>query len=209
MEWKIESLPVPYEQAVSLMQQRVEGIASKLQDELVWLLEHFPLYTAGTSAKGEELLTDSLFPVYTTGRGGKYTYHGPGQRIAYVMMDLKVRNICNVKLYIESLGKWIVETLKHFSIQSYFNPNLIGVWIDHNGVKEKIAAFGIRIRKWVTYHGMSINIFTDLSHYSGIVPCGIKEYGVTSLEKLGVNVSYEEFDVILKKEFYKIFPCDC
>ncbi|KYW93642.1 lipoyl(octanoyl) transferase LipB [Ehrlichia ruminantium] len=208
MEWKIESLPVPYDEAMCFMQQRVEGIANKTQDELVWLLEHFPLYTAGTSARSEELLTDSLFPVYSTGRGGKYTYHGPGQRIAYVMMDLKARDKCNVRLYVETLGEWIVKTLKHFSIRSYFNPNLIGVWVNHNGSEKKIAAFGIRIRKWITYHGVSINVFTDLSHYSGIIPCGIKEYGITSLKTLGVNILYEEFDVVLKKEFNKVF-CNC
>ncbi|WDM85084.1 lipoyl(octanoyl) transferase LipB [Ehrlichia sp. JZT12] len=205
IEWKVEFSHVDYQEAISFMQERVENIANGLQSELIWLLEHCSLYTAGTGAKVEDLLVKDLFPVYVANRGGKYTYHGPGQRIIYVMLDLKMRNKCNVKLYVETLGKWIVKTLNHFSVKSYFNPNLIGVWVHSNGTEKKIAAFGIRIRKWITYHGVSINISTDLSHYLGIIPCGIKEYGITSLKELGINVSYEEFDIILRKEFYEIF----
>ncbi|KJV65500.1 MULTISPECIES: lipoyl(octanoyl) transferase LipB [Ehrlichia] len=205
IEWKVESSQIDYQEAVCFMQQRVEGIFNGLQKELVWLLEHPPLYTAGTGAKIEDLLVKHLFPIYATNRGGKYTYHGPGQRIAYIMLNLKIRSKCNVRLYVETLGNWIVETLNHFSIKSYFNPDLIGVWVTHDGTEKKIAAFGIRIRRWITYHGVSVNVYTDLSHYSGIVPCGIKDYGITSLEQLGVDISYEEFDVVLKKKFYEIF----
>ena len=208
VEWKVEFSQVDYQEAISFMQERVENIASGLQNELIWLLEHSSLYTAGTGAKVEDLLINNLFPVYAASRGGKYTYHGPGQRIIYVMLNLKMRNMCNVKLYVETLGRWIVKTLSHFSIKSYFNPDLIGVWVHNNGTEKKIAAFGIRIRKWITYHGVSINIFTDLAHYLGIIPCGIKDYGITSLKELGVNVSYEEFDIVLKKKFYEVFSCE-
>ncbi|AAZ68674.1 lipoyl(octanoyl) transferase LipB [Ehrlichia canis] len=205
VEWKIESSPIDYQEAVYFMQRKVDSISDGLQKELVWLLEHPALYTAGTGATVEDLLASNLLPVYSTNRGGKYTYHGPGQRIAYVMLNLKTRNKCNVRLYVKTLGDWIINTLSHFSIKSYFNPDLIGVWVTHNGIEKKIAAFGIRIRKWITYHGVSVNIYTDLSHYLGIVPCGIKEYGVTSFKQLGVNVSYEEFDIVLEKKFNEIF----
>ncbi|UTO55987.1 lipoyl(octanoyl) transferase LipB [Neoehrlichia mikurensis] len=197
---------IQYEEALDFMMNRVDSIIKGNDPELIWLLEHPESYTAGTSAKKDELLLEGLFPVIYTTRGGKYSYHGPGQRIIYVMLDLKRRNQCDIKLYVKNLGTWIVNTLANFSIKSYFNNERIGVWVCSDDDKEdKIAAFGIRVRKWVTYHGISVNIYTDLSHYCGIIPCGITNYGITSVQNLGIELSYEEFDVILKKEFYKIF----
>ncbi|KJV69094.1 lipoyl(octanoyl) transferase LipB [Candidatus Neoehrlichia procyonis] len=205
LDW-VYSSHVQYEEALNFMINRVKDIAKGNKPELIWLLEHPAMYTAGTSAKKDELLIEDLFPVVYTTRGGKYSYHGPGQRVIYVMLDLKRRNQCDIKLYVANLGRWIVNTLSYFSIESYFNNERIGVWVRGSNCKEdKIAAFGIRVHKWVTYHGISVNIYTDLSHYYGIIPCGITNYGVTSIQNLGIKLSYAEFDKVLKEEFYKVF----
>lgn len=203
MEWKISKEKEDYLQAVHLMEARAAAIRSGEKEELVWLLEHPPLYTAGTSAKHSDLLDNKTFPVYKTGRGGQYTYHGPGQRIAYVMLDLKKRTP-DVRLFVKNLERWIITTLAAFGIEGDVREGRIGVWVK-KPQEAKIAALGIRIRQWVTYHGIAINIHPDLTHYSGIVPCGIKEYGVTSLKELGVGVTMQEFDEQLIKSFHLIF----
>ncbi len=205
MEWKTEKKPVEYDFAVSEMERRVEEIRAGTADELVWLLEHPPLYTAGTSAKAKDLL-DPRFPVYPTGRGGEYTYHGPGQRVAYVMLDLRKRGP-DVRAYVCALEDWIIRSLAHFDVKGERRAGRIGIWVDLSryggllGQEAKIAAVGIRIRRWVTYHGVAININPDLSHFNGIVPCGILEHGVTSLAALGVDCSLNDFDAALKAEW--------
>lgn len=188
------------------MEQRVAGIIAGRTPEMVWLLEHPPLYTAGTSADDDDLLDKTQFPVYEAGRGGEYTYHGPGQRVAYVMLDLRKRNMMDVRLYVQKLEAWIIATLGEFGVSCFTREGRIGVWtIDRAGQEAKIAALGIRVRKWVTYHGVCINVNPDLSHYAGIVPCGISEYGVTSLEKLGVKATMGELDKILQEKFGLLF----
>ena len=190
------------------MEQRVEDILAGTASELVWLLEHPPLYTAGTSAQPSDLLS-SPFPVYAAGRGGQYTYHGPGQRVAYVMLDLKKRSAMDVRRYVASLEQWIIATLAQFGVQGFVREGRVGVWVSQDSEignqgtwhEAKIAAIGIRIRKWVTFHGICLNVAPDLSHYNGIVPCGIREFGVTSLKALGVNASMEAVDSALKAQF--------
>jgi lipoyl(octanoyl) transferase len=204
VEWLISDQLVDYNYAVKFMEERIQLISNNLANELVWLLEHPPLYTAGISATDDDVV-EQLFPIYKTGRGGKYTYHGPGQRIIYLMLNLKKRNRCDIKLYIRDLGRWIINVLKHFDIVGEFKEDRIGVWINNNGVEQKIAAFGIRLRKWVTYHGIAINVSPNLSHYKGIIPCGLQNYGVTSMQKLGIEASLSELDDVLKQEFYKVF----
>jgi len=205
MEWKTEKKPVEYDFAVSEMERRVEEIRAGTADELVWLLEHPPLYTAGTSAKAKDLL-DPRFPVYPTGRGGEYTYHGPGQRVAYVMLDLRKRGP-DVRAYVCALEDWIIRSLAHFDVKGERRAGRIGIWVDLSryggllGQEAKIAAVGIRIRRWVTYHGVAININPELSHFNGIVPCGIAEHGVTSLAALGVECGLDNFDAALKAEW--------
>lgn len=198
---------VPYETAVSAMEARVAAIRGGDADELIWLLEHPPLYTAGTSAKLEDL-RDPQFSVFKTGRGGQYTYHGPGQRVAYVMLDLKKRqSVPDIKRYVWQLEEWIIRTLAVFDVTGERREGRIGIWVDMpEGVEAKIAAIGVRIRHWVSYHGISINLDPDLAHFSGIVPCGIKEYGVTSLaEVLGRDVSMDELDTALKQCWDGVF----
>ncbi|QOD38531.1 lipoyl(octanoyl) transferase LipB [Candidatus Wolbachia massiliensis] len=204
VEWLISNQPVDYDHAVRFMEKKIQQIHSNLSDELVWLLQHPSLYTAGISATDDDII-EKLFPIYKTGRGGKYTYHGPGQRIIYLMLNLKKRDKCDIKLYIRDLSNWIINVLKHFNILGKFKEDRIGIWVNNNGIEEKIAAFGIRLRKWVTYHGVALNVSPDLSHYKGIVPCGLKGYGVTSMKELRVKAPLSELDDILKKEFYKIF----
>lgn len=222
MELKISKYPVDYNEAVAEMEVRVQAIRAGEKDELVWLLEHPPLYTAGTSAKDEDLIDTMGFPVYKTGRGGQYTYHGPGQRIAYILLDLKKRNP-DVRLFVKQLEECIILTLAEFGIKGEIKEGRVGVWVKgvadkklevresllpsySNKYKEyKIAALGIRIRQWVTYHGIAVNINPDLSHYNGIIPCGITEYGVTSFRELGVIVTDDKFDEIFIKSFNKIF----
>ena len=206
MEWNISQGLIEYPDAVAAMERRVGEIQAGRAPELVWLLEHPPLYTAGTSAKGADLLDGKRFPVYDSGRGGQFTYHGPGQRVAYVMLDLKRRNAMDVRHYVQNLEQWIIATLAQFGLDGQVREGRIGVWVaDKNGQDAKIAAIGIRIRKWVTYHGISLNLNPDLSHYAGIVPCGIDNFGVTSLDALGIKASMGEVDAALRKEFGKIF----
>jgi lipoyl(octanoyl) transferase len=204
MEWIISPTAVDYPEAVSMMEDRVAAIHEGRADELVWLLEHPPLYTAGTSADAADLL-DARFPVFQTGRGGEYTYHGPGQRVAYVILNLKKRQQTpDIKKYVCQLEEWVIRTLAHFGVTGFRIPGKVGIWVGEQSPK-KIAAVGVRIRHWVTYHGIAINVNPDLNHYSGIVPCGIREFGVTSLHDLGKNVSMQELDDVLKKSFSEVF----
>ena len=201
-EWKISSIPIPYPEALAFMEARVDAIIKNEAPELIWLLQHPPLYTAGTSAKSNDLL-QSPFPVYQTGRGGQYTYHGPGQLVAYVMLNLKTRDAMDVRAYVKQLEEWIIATLAGFGIESFTRAGRVGVWVKQAGLggEAKIAALGIRIRKWVTYHGISINVTPDLSHYAGIVPCGLSEFGVTSFKQLGKSTSLDEVAQTLQATF--------
>lgn len=209
VEWKIEKQLVDYPYAVQEMERRVESVRAGTAEELVWLLEHPPLYTAGTSAKAQDLL-EPRFPVYQAGRGGEYTYHGPGQRVAYVMLDLRKRGP-DVRAYVCSLEDWIIRALARFGVRGERREGRVGIWVDMAeyggpaGQEAKIAAVGVRIRRWVTYHGVSINISPDLSHFEGIVPCGISEHGVTSLADLGVDCPAAAFDEALKAEWKHAF----
>lgn len=210
VEWKTSEELIPYPDAVSFMEARVAAIRAGQANELVWLLEHPPLYTGGTSADPAELLAGDRFPVYRTGRGGRYTYHGPGQRVAYVMLDLKRRS-ADVRAYVHDLERWIIHTLAAFSVRGEVRPDRIGVWVDRgDGREDKIAALGIRVRKWVTYHGIAINVEPDLTHFSGIVPCGIdaRDYGVTSLVDLGLPVTLADVDAQLMASFNEIFATE-
>ena len=211
MEWKVSKAPVAYEEALSFMEGRVAEIRAGTAEDCVWLLEHPPLYTAGTSAKAEDLL-EPRFPVFETGRGGQYTYHGPGQRVAYVMLDLKKRQQePDIKKYVWQLEEWIIRSIAVFGIEGKRIAGRVGIWVDVNdhghrldGAAatavgdgpnyKKIAAIGVRVRHWVTYHGISINVTPDLSHFGGIVPCGISDAGVTSFVDLGKDVRMEELD---------------
>jgi lipoyl(octanoyl) transferase len=189
------------------MEVRVEAIRHGAADELVWLVEHPPLYTAGTSAKPNDLLDADRFPVHETGRGGQYTYHGPGQRVAYAMIDLRERGQ-DLRAYVRGLEAWVIETLSTFGINGERRDGRVGIWVAHSdGREDKIAAIGVRVRHWVTYHGISINVSPDLNHFSGIVPCGIGEehLGVTSLADLGIDASMEDVDSALKACFTKVF----
>ncbi len=204
MEWIFSEKPVPYEEAVQRMEARVADIREGNADELIWNLEHPSLYTAGTSAKSEDLIAHD-FPVFDTGRGGEYTYHGPGQRVSYIMCNLKKRQqVPDIKKYIWSLEEWIIQTLKEFDIKGERREGRIGIWVETRTGEKKIAAIGVRIRHWVTYHGLSINVNPDLSHFSGIVPCGIKEFGVTSFHDLGEKISLQELDEAMQTTINKI-----
>lgn len=206
MEIKTSSYPVPYEEALAFMETRVAAIRAGAADDMVWLLEHPPLYTAGSSAKAGDLL-DPRFPVYKTGRGGQYTYHGPGQRVAYVMLDLKKRQSApDIKKYVWQLEEWIIRTLADFGIRGERRTGRVGIWVVTQGGEAKIAAIGVRVRHWVAYHGLAINVDPDLSHFDGIVPCGIREYGVTSMARLlGEAVSMEALDQALLENFPGVF----
>lgn len=204
LEWRHSEKPVPYDLAMGEMEDRVLKIREKGGPELIWFLEHPPLYTAGTSAKAQDLL-DPIFPVYKTGRGGQYTYHGPGQRVVYVMLDLKNRNQ-DLRAYVWSLEEWLIRTLAKVGVTAERREGRIGLWVQEKGGQEnKIAAIGVRVQKWITLHGIALNVSPDLDHFKGIVPCGIRNHGVTSLKDLGVDLSLEEVDEILKTEFYKLF----
>ena len=208
-EWRVSDSPVAYEDAVATMRARAAAIAAGRADELVWLLEHPPLYTAGTSAKPEQLL-DAHLPVFESGRGGQMTYHGPGQRVAYVMLDLRRRRP-DVRRYVATIEEWIIRTLAAFSVRGERREDRIGVWVRRPdkgaGCEDKIAAIGIRVTQWVTMHGMALNVEPDLSHFAGIVPCGVsaQSYGVTSLVDLGIPVSMPEVDMVLRREFQALF----
>lgn len=203
VEWWISDAPVAYPDALARMEARVAAIAAGEAAEAVWLLEHPPLYTAGTSAKPADLV-DARFPVFETGRGGQFTYHGPGQRVAYVMLDLKRRQQ-DLRRYVSALEAWLIGTLSAFNISAERREDRVGVWVAHDGVEEKIAAIGIRVRQWVTFHGISLNVDPDLSHFGGIVPCGVREHGVTSLAALGRLVSMPEVDTVLRVAFEEVF----
>lgn len=203
--WKFSDGLTDYEEALTFMENRVAEIHSGKASELVWFVEHPPLYTAGTSANQSDLLSPERFPVYDVGRGGQYTYHGPGQRVVYVMLDLNKRGK-DVRKYIANLEQWIIDTLLEFNIIGERRENRVGVWVKREfGREDKIAAIGVRVRKWVTFHGICINVEPDLSHYSGIVPCGISEHGVTSLVDMGLTTTMNDLDAALKKTWDKIF----
>ena len=208
MEWITSDAPQDYKSAVSAMEERVGAIRAGTAEDLVWLLEHPALYTAGTSADPSDLLTPQ-FPVYETGRGGEYTYHGPGQRVAYVMLNLKNRQQApDIKKYVCQLEEWVIRSLAHFGIKGERRDGRIGIWVVTPAGEKKIAAVGVRIRHWVTYHGIAINVHPDLSHFNGIVPCGIREFGVTSFHDLGKAISMKELDAVLQKEFEAVFGSD-
>lgn len=206
--WRISDMPVPYEEAVAMMEERAAEIARGHSPEMVWLLEHPPLYTAGTSARSVDLVEPDRFPVHATGRGGQYTYHGPGQRVAYVMLDLNRRRP-DLRAYVAALEAWIIATLAAFNVRGERRADRVGVWVRRpekgEGAEDKIAAIGIRVRRWVSFHGISLNVEPDLSHFSGIVPCGISGHGVTSLVDLGQIVTLPEVDMALRASFETIF----
>lgn len=208
-EWKIEDRPVPYERALAFMEARTRSIRERNVSEMVWMLEHPPVYTAGTSANPADLL-DNRFPVYNTGRGGQYTYHGPGQRVAYVMLDLQKRGP-DLRKYVHDLEQWVIDTLKTFNIKGERREGRVGIWVDMTpyghpeGSEAKIAAIGVRVQKWVSFHGVSINLHPNLEHYNGIVPCGIQDHGVTSITALDKSVSMAELDEALRENFERIF----
>lgn len=207
VEWRIFEAPLDYETALAMMDQRVAAIAAGEAPEAVWLLEHPPLYTSGTSARPEDLL-NARFPVYPAGRGGQYTYHGPGQRVAYVMLDLTRRGR-DIRCLVKGLEQWVIDTLEAHNVRGERREGRVGVWVQRpdKGLarEDKIAAIGVRVRKWVTFHGISLNVAPDLSHYDGIVPCGIADQGVTSLEDLGLLVTIPEVDSVLRGRFEAIF----
>ncbi|MGA0596168.1 lipoyl(octanoyl) transferase LipB [Enterovirga sp. CN4-39] len=208
VEWRIEDALVPYEAALAFMDERVAAIADGKARELVWLLEHPPVYTAGTSANDRDLVEPGRFPVVRTGRGGQYTYHGPGQRVAYVMLDLSRRQP-DLRRFVAALEAWLILTLDAFNLRGERREDRVGVWVRRpdkgETVEDKIAAIGIRVRRWVTFHGVSLNVEPDLSHFSGIVPCGVAEHGVTSLVDLGLPVTMADADIALRQAFEAIF----
>lgn len=213
VRWRISDQPVPYDEALATMEREVAAIANGEADELVWLLEHPPLYTAGTSADPKDLIDGQRFPVFSTGRGGEYTYHGPGQRIAYVMLDLKRRRQ-DVRAYVAALEDVVIRTLEMMNVRGERREDRVGVWVrrpdkpalpDGTMAEDKIAALGIRLRRWVSFHGLSLNVEPDLSHYGGIVPCGISAYGVTSLVDLGLPVMMADVDIRLRTAFETVF----
>jgi len=213
VEWAVSDAPVAYEAAVAAMEARVSAIAAGEATELVWLLEHPPLYTAGVSARDDDLLSPDRFPVHRTGRGGQFTYHGPGQRVAYVMLDLNARGR-DVRGLVRGLEQWLIGALDRFGVEAGVRDGRVGVWVERKGPddqgglwvrEDKIAAIGVKVRKWVTFHGVSLNVEPDLAHFEGIVPCGIREHGVTSLVDLGVPATMDEADDALKSAFVRIF----
>jgi len=205
VEWRISSQPVTYPTALAAMEERVEAIRADGAPELCWLLEHPPLYTAGTSARPEHLLAPTRFPVFPAGRGGQYTYHGPGQRVAYLMLDLQRRGP-DLRAYIWRLEEWVIRTLAHFNLHGERRQGRVGIWLTKpDGAEAKIAAIGVRIRRWVTYHGVAINLDPDLEHFTGIVPCGIKGFGVTSFADLGLTTTVAELDSVLIDSFGTVF----
>lgn len=213
IRWRVESGLVPYDVAVETMEREAAAIAAGEADELVWLVEHPPLYTAGTSADVVDLVDPNRFPVFDTGRGGEYTYHGPGQRVAYVMLDLKRRRQ-DVRAFVAALEDVVIDALEQMNVRGERREDRVGVWVrrperpalpDGSPAEDKIAAIGIRLRRWVSFHGLSLNVDPDLEHFSGIVPCGIRGYGVTSLVDLGLPVTMDDADLCLKASFRKVF----
>lgn len=213
LEWRISDGPVPYQEALAVMEERVADIRAGRARELIWLLEHPPIYTSGTSAKPQDLLQPMRFPVHVAGRGGQYTYHGPGQRVVYAMLDLRGRRQ-DVRRFVSDLEEWTIRTLARFSVTAERRAGRVGVWVvrpdkprlpDGSLREDKIAAVGVRIRHWVSFHGISINVEPDLSHYAGIVPCGIADHGVTSLVDLGLPVTRADLDTALAETFDEVF----
>ena len=208
-EWRVSEGLIPYETALAVMEARVAAILASAAPELIWLLQHPPLYTSGTSARPEELL-EARFPVHATGRGGQFTYHGPGQRVVYLMLDLN-RRTPDVRRYVVALEEWIIRTLAGFNVRGERREDRIGVWVRRpekgDGREDKIAAIGIRLKRWVSLHGIALNVDCDLTHYSGIRPCGVADarYGVTSLADLGLGVTMPEVDKALRREFEALF----
>lgn len=209
VEWRKSPGLVPYPEALAHMDERSARIRAGTALEEVWLLEHPPLYTAGTSARPEDLLEPGRLPIFPSGRGGQYTYHGPGQRIAYVMLDLAARSPAggpDLRALVADLEEWLVRSLARFGVRGFSRQGRIGVWVETApGREAKIAAIGLRVRRWVSLHGIALNVSCDLSHFAGIVPCGIREHGVTSLHALGVSASMDEVDAALKEEFEAVF----
>ncbi|MDB5671146.1 MAG: lipB [Alphaproteobacteria bacterium] len=197
-EWRVSPGLSPYDETLAEMEARAAAIRSGEARELVWLLEHPPVYTAGTSADPAELFNPQGFPVFAAGRGGRYTYHGPGQRVGYVLLDLDRRGR-DVRRFVHSLEGWLIETLGRLGVAARRAPGRIGIWADRDGAEAKVGAIGVRVRKWVTLHGFSVNLAPELSHFSGIVPCGIADFPVTSLDEMGVSCGQEHFDLALKQ----------
>lgn len=208
VEWAVSDGLVPYGEAVAEMEARIAAIAAGEARERVWLLEHPPLYTAGTSARNEDLVEPQRFPVFRSGRGGRFTYHGPGQRVAYVMLDLQRRRP-DLRLYVAALEAWLIATLAELNIRGERREDRVGVWVRRPekgaAAEDKIAAIGIRVRRWVTFHGVSLNVEPDLAHFSGIVPCGVRDQGVTSLVDLGLPVTMPEVDAVMRGAFEQVF----
>lgn len=210
-EWRIDDAPVDYASAVAEMEARVEAIRAGAAPELVWLLEHPHVYTAGTSARDEDLVDAGGVPVVRTGRGGQFTYHGPGQRVAYVLLDLRRRGRPDLRAYVRDLEEWLIRALTAFNVRGERREGRVGIWVDrrlHGGLpgeEDKIAAIGVRVRSWVTFHGVALNVDPDLSRFRGIVPCGIRGHGVTSLHALGRLVSMPEADAALRDAFGRVF----
>jgi len=209
IEWIISDEKVDYPQAKAFMEARAAAIRDDAAPECIWLLEHPPLYTAGTSAKPEDLLEHNRFPVYDAGRGGQYTYHGPGQRVAYVMLDLKARG-ADIRCFVHDLEEWLIRTLARFGVTGERRDGRVGIWVVRpnglsGGREDKIAAIGVRVRKWVSFHGVALNVDPDLSHFGGIIPCGIRQHGVTSLWDLGHTPTMDEVDMAMKDCFEEVF----
>jgi lipoyl(octanoyl) transferase len=207
--WRVEPGLLPYETAVAAMQARIAAIRAGTSEELIWLVEHPPLYTAGTSAKPEDLQDQNRFPTYAAGRGGQWTYHGPGQRVAYVMLDLHEPHgqvpPRDVRAYVAGLEAWMILTLQDFGIKGEIREGRVGIWVVNGAEEQKIGAIGVRVSRWVSWHGMALNVAPDLSHFTGIVPCGISEHGVTSLAALGVPARMAEVDSALERNFVRVF----
>ncbi len=206
IEWQISPSTVDYPTAVATMEERVAAIRAGRASELAWLVEHPPIYTKGTSADTAELLTPNRFPVYETGRGGRYTYHGPGQRVVYVMLNLRGDGRRpDIRCFVRDLENWLIDTLDDFGVRAFRRDGRVGVWVATETGEAKIAALGVRVRHWVTFHGVSLNVEPDLSHYQGIIPCGVQEHGVTSLVDLGLPITMPEVDARLRAQFEKKF----
>ena len=200
IEWRVADAPVPYEQALRFMEERAAAIREAGASECVWLLEHPPLFTAGTSADPAELTNPQHFPVYEAGRGGRYTYHGPGQRVGYVLLDLEKRGK-DIRRFVHSLEGWMIDALAELGVAAHRAPGRIGIWVGEGADEAKIGALGVRVKRWVTLHGFAINVAPDLSHFSGIVPCGIADFGVTSLAELGKQTPLKRVDAALEQCF--------
>ena len=200
IEWRVSDAPVPYEQAIRFMEERAAAIRAGTARECIWLLEHPPLFTAGTSADPTELFNPQHFPVYEAGRGGRYTYHGPGQRVGYVMLDLEKRGK-DIRCFVHSLEGWMIAALGELGVAAHRAEGRIGIWVGDGAEEAKIGALGVRVKRWVTLHGFALNVSPDLSHYRGIVPCGITDFGVTSLSELGKQILLTGVDAALKRSF--------